>query len=118
MKTNTNIVLTVTDERDAVVSRTVGITFQPKVYWGKTNNEQLENADILALEGSSLAGGRGRTFTVNAGEGEKICLRISDILWNANISTWADLTEDLKRRGLWNLPTHPVTSRVMMSGCL
>ena len=72
LKTNTNIVLTVTDERDAVVSRTVGITFQPKVYWGKTNNEQLENADILALEGSSLAGGRGRTFTVNAGEGEKI----------------------------------------------
>jgi len=72
LKTNTNIVLTVTDERDAVVSRTVGITFQPKVYWGKTNKEQLENADILALEGSSLAGGRGRTFTVNAGEGEKI----------------------------------------------
>ena len=72
LKTNTNIVLTVTDERDAVVSRTVGITFQPKVYWGKTNKEQLENADILALEGSSLAGGRGRTFTVNAGEGKKI----------------------------------------------
>lgn len=48
IKTNTNIVLTVTDERDAIVTRTVGITFQPKVYWGKSNKEQLENADILA----------------------------------------------------------------------
>lgn len=72
IKTNTNIVLTVTDERDAIVSRTVGIIFQPKVYWGKTNKEQMEDADILALEGSALAGGRGRTFTVNAGAGEKI----------------------------------------------
>lgn len=72
IKTNTNIVLTVTDERDAVVSRTVTITFQPKVYWGKSNKAQLENADILALEGSALASGRGRTFTVNAGAGEKI----------------------------------------------
>ena len=72
IKANTNIVLTVTDERDAIVSRTASITFQPKVYWGKSNKAQLENADILALEGSALASGRGRTFTVNAGAGEKI----------------------------------------------
>lgn len=72
MKANTNIVLTVTDERDASVSRTVTIAFQPKVYWGKTNKASLANADILALEGSALAGGRGRSFTVNAGAGEKI----------------------------------------------
>lgn len=76
IKANTNIVLTVTDERDAIVSRTASITFQPKVYWGKTNKTQLENADILALEGSALAGGRGRTFTVNAGAGEKIVYAI------------------------------------------
>ncbi len=76
IKANTNIVLTVTDERDAVVSRTVGITFQPKVYWGKSNKGQLGNTDILALEGSALAGGRGRTFTVNAGVGEKIVYAI------------------------------------------
>lgn len=76
IKTNTNIVLTATDERDATVSRTASITFQPKVYWGKTNKAQLENADILALEGSALAGGRGRTFTVNAGAGEKIVYAI------------------------------------------
>ena len=50
MKANTNIVLTVTDERDASVSRTVTIAFQPKVYWGKTNKASLANADILALE--------------------------------------------------------------------
>lgn len=76
IKTNTNIVLTVTDERDAIVTRTVGITFQPKVYWGKSNKEQLENADILALEGSALASGKARSFTVNAGEGEKIVYAI------------------------------------------
>lgn len=72
IRTNTNIILTVTDERDAVVFRTVSITFQPKVYWGKIAKEQMENADILALEGSSLASGRSRTFIVNAGVGEKI----------------------------------------------
>lgn len=76
IKTNTNIVLTVTDERDAIVTKTVGITFQPKVYWGKTNKTQLENADILALEGSALASGRTRSFTVNAGAGEKIVYAI------------------------------------------
>lgn len=76
VKANTNIVLTVTDERDASVSRTVTIAFQPKVYWGKTNKASLANADILALEGSALAGGRGRSFTVNAGAGEKIVYAI------------------------------------------
>lgn len=76
VKANTNIVLTVTDERDASVSRTVTIAFQPKIYWGKTNKASLANADILALEGSALAGGRGRSFTVNAGAGEKIVYAI------------------------------------------
>ncbi len=72
VKSNTNIVLTVTDERNAQVSRTAAITFQPKVYWGKTNKGQLTDEDILALEGSSLASNKNRTFTVNAGAGEKI----------------------------------------------
>lgn len=72
VKSNTNIVLTVTDERDAQVSRTASITFQPKVYWGKTNKEQLTDEDILALEGAALASNKNRTFTVNAGAGEKI----------------------------------------------
>lgn len=72
VKSNTNIVLTVTDERDAQVSRTVSIIFQPKVYWGKTNKEQLTDEDILALEGAALASNKNRTFTVNAGAGEKI----------------------------------------------
>ena len=72
VKSNANIVLTVTDERNAQVSRTASITFQPKVYWGKTNKGQMTDVDILALEGSSLASNKNRTFTVNAGEGEKI----------------------------------------------
>lgn len=76
VKSNTNIVLTVTDERDAQVSRTASITFQPKVYWGKTNKEQLVDEDILALEGSALASNKNRTFTVNAGAGERIVYAI------------------------------------------
>lgn len=76
VKSNTNIVITVTDERNAQVSRTASITFQPKVYWGKTNKGQMTDVDILALEGSSLASNKNRTFTVNAGEGEKIVYAI------------------------------------------
>lgn len=76
IKTNTNILLTVTDERDAVVTKQVSITFQPKAYWGKSNKPTLENADILALEGSALTSNKARTFTVNAGAGEKIVYAI------------------------------------------
>lgn len=72
IKTNTNIVLTATDERDASASRTVTITFQPKVYWGKSAKETLGDPDVLALEGSALTTARARTFTVNAGAGQKI----------------------------------------------
>lgn len=69
---NAVIKLTVTDERDASVSRQVTISFQPKVYWGVSNKASLESADILALASSALAGSRGRTFSVNAGDGEYI----------------------------------------------
>mgnify|MGYP000196523002 FL=1 len=76
IKTNTNIVLTATDERDASTSKTVAITFQPKAYWGKSSKATLEDADVLALEGSALASSKARTFTVNAGAGEKIVYAI------------------------------------------
>lgn len=69
---NAVIKLTVTDERDASVSRQVTISFQPKVYWGVSNKASLESADILALASNALAGSRARTFSVNAGEGEYI----------------------------------------------
>lgn len=76
IKSNTNIVITATDERDASVSRTVSITFQPKVYWGKSSKATLENADVLSLEGSALTSSYARTFSVNAGTGEKIVYAI------------------------------------------
>lgn len=69
---NTIITLTVTDERDAVVTKSVTIAFQPKVYWGVSNKSSLESGDILTLASSALAGSRARTFSVNAGEGEYI----------------------------------------------
>lgn len=72
IKSNTNIVITATDERNATATRTVTISFQPKVYWGKSIKTTLENADVLALEGQALATSRGRTINVNAGAGEYI----------------------------------------------
>lgn len=69
---NAVIKLTVTDERDASVSKQVTISFQPKVYWGASSKESLESADILALASNALAGSRARTFSVNAGAGEYI----------------------------------------------
>lgn len=67
------IKLTATDERDAVVTKSVTIGFQPKVYWGVADNKEIYSSeDILALEGNALASGRNRTFTVNAGVGKHI----------------------------------------------
>lgn len=72
VQSNTTITLTVTDERDAVVTKSVTISFQPKVYWGVSNKASLESADILALANSALSSSRTRTFSVNAGAGEYI----------------------------------------------
>ena len=69
---NTSIKLTVTDDRDAVVTKMVTIQFQPKVYWGVSTKTSLESTDILGLASSALAGSRARTFSVNAGDGEYI----------------------------------------------
>lgn len=69
---NTTITLTVTDERDAKVTRSVTIGFQPKVYWGVSAEETLDSAGILALASSALASSRGRTLSVNAGAGQYI----------------------------------------------
>ena len=70
--TNTNIVLNVTDERDAAVSRTVTISFQPKVYWGVSDDPNgLDSSTINGLSGA-LASSRARTINVNAGAGQYI----------------------------------------------
>lgn len=77
VKANTNIVITATDERDATATRTVTISFQPKVYWGVADNKaSYASTDILALEGSALASNRNRTFSANAGTGKHIIYAI------------------------------------------
>lgn len=74
--TNTTIMLTVTDERDAVVTKSVTIGFQPKVYWGTSDQTEFDSEDILALASSALASSRARTLSVNAAEGEYIVYAI------------------------------------------
>lgn len=69
---NSIIKLTVTDERDASVSKQVTIQFRPKVYYGVSNDPNaLESETINALTGA-LASSKARTFSANAGEGEYI----------------------------------------------
>lgn len=72
VKENTNIVLTVTDERDAQATKTVSITFQPKVYWGVTEDpNSLDSETINGLTGA-LASNKNRTITANASAGQYI----------------------------------------------
>lgn len=74
---NTNIVISAMDERDAKAVRTVSITFQPRAYWGVVpNKESYENADILGLSGNALTSSRARTINVNAGADEYILYAI------------------------------------------
>ena len=69
---NSIIKLTVTDERDAEVSRQVTIQFQPKVYYGVSSDPSaLDSSAINALTGV-LASNKARTFSANAGAGEYI----------------------------------------------
>lgn len=74
---NTSIVVTATDERDAQASRTLNITFQPRAYWGVAQDKEFyDSIDILALSESTLTNTRTRTINVNAGEGEHIIYAI------------------------------------------
>ena len=74
---NTSIVITATDERNAQASRTLNITFQPRAYWGVAQNKEIyDSADILALSESALTSTRTRNINVNAGEGEHIIYTI------------------------------------------
>lgn len=72
VQSNSIIKLTVTDERDAEVSRQVTIQFQPKAYYGVSEDPNaLDSPAINALTGV-LASSKARTFSANAGEGEYI----------------------------------------------
>lgn len=73
---NTTITLTATDERDASVSRSVTIGFQPKVYWGVDDGDSYDDAVLLGLGNGALASSRARTFSVNAGDGQYIVYAI------------------------------------------
>ena len=76
---NSIIKLTVTDERDASVSKQVTIQFQPKVYYGvSADPTALESDAINALTGA-LASSKARTFSANADEGEYIVYIIPSI---------------------------------------
>ena len=69
---NSIIKLTVTDERDASVSKQVTIQFQPKVYYGvSADPNALDSPAINALTGV-LASSKARTFSADAGDGEYI----------------------------------------------
>lgn len=69
---NTTIKLTVTDERDASVSRSVSISFQPKVYYGvSADPNALDSSAINGLTGV-LTSSKARTFSANAGAGQYI----------------------------------------------
>ena len=77
VKTNTNIVLTATDDRDATVTRQLTIAFQPKAYWGIADNKpSYSSADILSLSNSVLTTSRQRTINVNATAGKHIIYAI------------------------------------------
>lgn len=58
--------LSATDERDATVTRTTGITFVNGVYWGVAENtSSFDSTFILKLQ-KGLQASKGKTFTVNA----------------------------------------------------
>lgn len=72
---NTNWSLVVIDEKGAQASRSAGISFCHKRYWGVSataDADGIDSAWVLALSGKELSTSRAKTFTVNAGTGEYI----------------------------------------------
>lgn len=77
VKTNTNIVITATDERNSTVTKQLTIAFQPKAYWGIADNKSsYTSEDILALSNSALTTSRQRTLSLNATAGKHIVYAI------------------------------------------
>lgn len=70
LTSNKEFKLFATDERKTF-TRTISFQFRNGRYWGTSSNLSLENEDILELQ-KELSTGRGKTFTVNANEGEYI----------------------------------------------
>lgn len=70
LTSNKEFKLFATDERKTF-TKTISFQFRNGRYWGTSSNLSLENADVLELQ-KELSTGRGKTFTVNANEGEYI----------------------------------------------
>lgn len=72
IKANKSYAVTATDERNATSTASTGITFLNGVYYGVVESgTTINNAAILALT-RKLQSGKGITFTVDAGEGQKV----------------------------------------------
>lgn len=69
---NKTFTLKATDDRNATSQKTTNITFLNGVYYGAAvAPETVDSAFVLKLT-KTLQGGKGKTFTVNAAEGESI----------------------------------------------
>ena len=70
---NTDIVLSVIDNKDLEVSKTSSIVFLPKVYWGKIIKDSLiTNETILSLDNSSLKDKNDIEINIDANVDEQI----------------------------------------------
>lgn len=70
--TNKTYTLKVTDEKDAIATKTTSISFVNGVYWGaKEAPESYDSAFVLGLS-KGLQGNKNKTFTVNAAAGQHI----------------------------------------------
>lgn len=68
--TNKTYTLKVTDEKDAIATKTTSITFYNGVYWGaKAAPGSYDSAFILTLQ-KGLQGNKNKTFTATAGADE------------------------------------------------
>lgn len=74
LKTNKTWTLKAVDARGASSTKTTAVNFMPRRYWGigKPTVDQVTNDFVLGLEGSELASGRVKDFTVTATDGNYI----------------------------------------------
>lgn len=79
LKTNKTWTLVATDARGASSTKTTGVSFKLKRYWGvgkPANANAIDSAFILGLEGGELSDNRVKDFTVTATDGNYILYAI------------------------------------------
>lgn len=75
IKSDTSWTITAKDAKGTTATRTTGIKFKNKAYWGvakPADANAVDSAFILGLTGNTFADGYARDFTVNAAEGNYI----------------------------------------------